>query len=369
MKALILSMTTGEGHNSIAKTIAEELTARGIEADVFDIFRCDGFEYRLNKWGYLFLCKHLPKIYDFCWQRLKFRKSEKRYHGPTQQEVQKVANKIAEHVDELGRDVPVDFFVCVHPYAAILCDYWRRQGKYRDKKVFAILTDLLPHPLWESAIQCDYVLTPTKDSFEQLQTKGFAAEQLIDCGFPTAKKYARRDGDLRAKLGLADNFTVMVTSGGFGIGNNCKVAKLLLKNGVQILCMNGHNKKAYKKTQKLTAKYPQLHNYAFVDNMDELMCACDVVVSRGGAGTLFGALNLGLPIVAREKLIINERENVDILERAGAVIKLKKLSQLNCVIADLKAHPEKLESMRNACQRVTQNRNVANVCDTIMKLL
>lgn len=365
MKAIILSVTSGEGHNSIAKIIAEELAERGIQTDIVDIFRHDGFEYRFNKWGYLFLCKYLPKSYDFCWKILKFRKSEKRYHGVAQREVEKVADKIAERVDELT----ADFFVCVHPYTAMLCDYWKRCGKYTDKKAFAVLTDLLPHPLWESAIECDYVLTPTRDSFEQLQMKGFAPEQLVDCGFPTAKKYAMPEEGLREKLGLGDKFTVMVTSGGFGIGNNRKVAKLLLKNGVQVLCMNGHNKKAYKKTQKLAAKHPNLRNYAFVDNMDELMCACDVVVSRGGAGTLFGALSVGLPIVAREGLIINERENADILERAGAVRKLKKLSQLGAVITYLQTHPEKLQAMRQACTEVTQNRTVANVCDTMLNLL
>ena len=215
-------MTTGEGHNSIAKVIAQEFAERGVETEIVDIFKHDGFEYRFNTWGYLFLCKYLPRSYDFCWKILKFRKSERRYHGTAQREVQKVANEIAQRIEELGRVAPpsADFFVCVHPYTAILCDYWKRRGQFPNKKAFAVLTDLLPHPLWESAVECDYVLTPTKDSFEQLQMKGFAPQQLIDCGFPTAKKYSQhRDGNAREKLGLADKFTVMVTSGGFGIGN------------------------------------------------------------------------------------------------------------------------------------------------------
>lgn len=365
MKAIILSMTSGEGHNCIAKVIATELAKRGIESDIVDIFRHDSFEYRFNNLGYLFLCKYLPRSYDFCWKILKFRKSEKRYHGTAQREVEKVAGKISARVDELG----CDFFVCVHPYCAMMCDFWRRQGKYPDKKVFAVLTDLLPHPLWESAVKCDYVLTPTEDSFEQLKFKGFTPQQMIACGFPSAGKYAGSGEPLREKLGLADKFTVMVTSGGFGIGNNRKVAKILLKNDVQILCMNARNKKAYKKTQKLARKHPDVHNYAFVDNMDELMAACDVVVSRGGAGTLFGALNNGLPIVAREKAIINERENIEILQKAGAAIPLKRLRQLNAVIDDLQRHPEKLENMKKACAKVTQNKCVIDVCDTMLKLL
>ena len=370
MKAVILSVTSGEGHNVIAKVIASELHKRNVQTEIVDIFKHDGFEYRFNNWGYLFLCKYLPRSYDFCWKILKFRKSTRRYHGTAQREVQKVAEEISRRVDKLEQDSSVDFFVCVHPYTAILCDYWKRCGKHTNKKAFAVLTDLLPHPLWESAIKCDYVLTPTRDSFDQLQMKGFSPQQLIDCGFPTTPKTTEQTGDsLRQKLNLANKFTVMIISGGFGIGNNNKVAKLLLKNDVQILCMNGRNKKAYNKTQKLAAKHSNVRNYAFVDNLEELMGACDVVVSRGGAGTLFCAMSVGLPIVAREGLIINERENAEILQNAGALIKLKKLSELPCVIADLQTHPEKLQAMRTACQEVTQNRNVVNVCDKMLELL
>ena len=366
MKCIILTMTSGEGHNNTAKALAEQFAQTGVESEIVDIFKNDGFEYRFNSWGYLFVCKRFPRTYDFFWKKLKFRNSERRYHGIAQKEVDKIADDVAEKV----RSVGCDFFVCVHPYCAMLCDKWKRQGKFADKKAVAILTDVLPHPLWESAIRCDYVLTPTTHGFEQLRQKGFATEQLCASGFPVASKFAKTENkqDMRKALGLQNQFTVMIASGGFGIGENWKVAKRLAKLEVQILCVNGKNKRAFAKTQKLAKKQPNLHNFGFVNNVDELMSCADVIVSRGGAATLFEAMTKRLPVIVREKAIINERENAEILQREGAAIALKKLSQVEEIVKELQNDAQKLESMQNACAAFAQG-DVQNVCAKILDLV
>lgn len=366
MKAVILTMTSGEGHNQIAKTVAEKLRQMGVECEITDIFRHDGFEYRFNNWGYLFLCRYLPHCYDFVWKKLKFRKSSRRYHGTAQKEVEKIADTIEAKIGSAD----FDFFVCTHPYCAMLCDFWKRHGKFTNKKSFALLTDILPHPLWESAICCDYVLTPSEESFAQLRNKGFCDNQLVACGFPVAESFCVKDKtETRNKLGLKDTFTVLVTSGGFGIGQNQKVAKKLAKSSLQVLCVNGHNKKSFEKVKKLAAKNGNIHNYGFVNNMNELMNASNVVVAKGGAGTLFEALNCHLPIIVREKAIINERENADILQKAGAAIKLKRLSDICTIVEKLKNDSDTLLAMQKACESFSQGKSVAAVCEKMLRLL
>lgn len=369
MKAIILTMTSGEGHNNMSKVISKQLAEHGVESEIVDIFKHDGFEYRFNNWGYLFICSYFPKTYDYFWKQLKFRKSERRYHGIAQQEVEKVADKISSRVDEIG----CDFFVCVHAYTAMLCDYWRRQGKYADKKVFALLPDILPHPLWESAIECDYILTPTDHCFDQLAFKGFRPEQCVVSGFPVAKKFTEKADktETRKSLGLQDKFTVLIVSGGYGIGRNWKVVKKLLKNNVQLLCVNGRNKKAFKKTQRIVDKHKNadVKNFGFVDNIDQLMSASDAIVCRGGGGSVFEALNKRLPLIIREKMIINERENAEILQDAGAAIRLKKLSDVSRVVDDLRAHPEKLAAMQQAAEKVAKSLCVEDVCRAMLERL
>lgn len=366
MKAIILTVTTGEGHNNVAKSLAKQFDSMGVQSKIVDVFAHDKWEYQFNSLGYFLACKYFPKSYDYFWRKLKFRNSNRRYHGVAQNEVDKIANFVFEQL----KDEDFDFFIAVHPYCAMLCDTWKRQGLFLDKKAFAVLTDVLPHPLWESAVQCDYVLTPTQHSFEQLQQKGFEQKQLIACGFPVAENYLIQQDkqQLRQKLGLDSRFTVLICGGGFGVANNWKIAKRLLKTDVQILCVNGHNKKMYKKIQRKTSNAQNFFNFGFVDNLHELMSCADVIITRAGAGTLFEATAKRLPIVIREKPIINERENAQILQQAGAAIVLKNANSVTKTVQELQNDKQKCLSMQNACAAFAEG-GVQNVCSTIIKLL
>ncbi len=366
MKAVILTMTSGEGHNHVAKALAEQFQLNDIETQIVDIFAHDGLEYKFNSLGYVFACKYLAKPYDYFWKKLKFRKSSRRYHGTAQREVDKIADDVFEQIEKDN----FDFVVSVHPYCAMLCDKWKRQGRLTGKKSFAILTDMLPHPLWESAVQCDFVLTPSEHSFEQLQNKGFKKNQLVACGFPVSNKFSEKKDQTQTRLalGLDDCFTVLVCGGGFGIADNCKIVEQLKNADVQILCVNGHNKKTYRKIQRKTKNNPRIHNYGFVNNMNELMSCADIIVTRAGAGTLFEAMSRHLPMIVREKPIINERENAEILSDAGAAVILKNAKNVFAVVNELQNNPEKRKAMSEACATFAQG-GVEKTCETILKLL
>lgn len=369
MKALILTMTSGEGHNNIARTLCNQLAQTGIESETIDIFAHNELEYKFNNMGYLFACSHFPKTYDYFWKKLKFRKSEKRYRGVAQREVEKVSDFVRKKAERAN----ADFFLCVHPYCAILCDFWKRKGYFADKKVIAILTDILPHPLWESAIRCDYVIVPTRHSLQQLENKGFDEKQIVVGAYPVRAEFTQvlDKAEIRQKLGLQNKFTVLILSGGYGIGKNYKVARQLLKSDVQILCVNGRNKHAFAQTQKLAEQHPEfcLKNFGFVNNLDELMSAADLVVSRGGAGSLFEAMSKQLPVIVRENPIINERENAEILQNEGVAVKLQSLSQIAAIVEDFRQNPKKAQYAQAKCCQLTQRKCVKDVCQTIVNLL
>lgn len=359
MKCTIFTMTSGEGHNRIAKAVAEEFERRSVQCKIINIFRHDGIEYRFNDWGYRFVCERFPRSYDYFWKKLKFRSNDKRYTGIAQKEIERAADKVAAQVEDC------DFFLCVHPYCAVLCDYWKRTGRF-SQKTYALLTDILPHPLWESAVKCDVVLTPTPHAREQLIQKGFSPEQIKVCGFPVDKKFVTRQDKAQARkqLGLQDKFTVLVASGGYGIGKNYKVAKLL-SGEVQVICANGRNKRAFERTAKLQKRNGNLVNLGFVDNMDSYMDAADVAVTRAGATTLFECMSKGLPVVIRENAIINERENAEVLEKEGCAVRLKRLKDVQQTIACLTE--EKRGKMRDAGKALTQGKCVADLCEFVLR--
>ena len=147
-------MTSGEGHNSIAKVLSAQFAKMDIQSEIVDIFRNEGWEYQFKKLGNRWSWEFFPQTNDYFWKVLKFRNSNKRYSGIAQKEVEKIADDVFERV----RLMNFDFIVAVHPYCAILWALWQRQGKIHDKKAFALLTDSLPDPLWESGFGCEALL-------------------------------------------------------------------------------------------------------------------------------------------------------------------------------------------------------------------
>ena len=77
-KVLILTMTCGEGHNAIAKSIANELTKNNTDCKIVDVFESKPKLKKFYNDSYLFLCKHFPKTYQFFWQKQRGRRNKPR---------------------------------------------------------------------------------------------------------------------------------------------------------------------------------------------------------------------------------------------------------------------------------------------------
>jgi UDP-N-acetylglucosamine:LPS N-acetylglucosamine transferase len=56
---------------------------------------------------------------------------------------------------------------------------------------------------------------------------------------------------------------------------------------------------------------PHTHLFGFVHNMEELMAASDVVVTKAGPGTLMEALVMRKPVIVTEAVGLQEHGNID----------------------------------------------------------
>jgi hypothetical protein len=56
---------------------------------------------------------------------------------------------------------------------------------------------------------------------------------------------------------------------------------------------------------------PNVHIYGFVGNMEQLMAASDVVVTKAGPGTLMEALVMRRPVIVTTAVGMQERGNID----------------------------------------------------------
>ena len=144
-------------------------------------------------------------------------------------------------------------------------------------------------------------------------------EKITVTGIPTDEKFSwRRDkGEMRRKLGLQENiFTVLVATGSFGIGPIEKIIAAI--HNIQVIVVCGHNKNLFARLSR--AKKDLVKVFGLVNNMDELMAASDVMVTKPGGLSICEALASHLPMIFFNAIPGQETGNIRVLKAHGVGI-------------------------------------------------
>ena len=146
--------------------------------------------------------------------------------------------------------------------------------------------------------------------------------------------------DVVDRLGLKDIFTVLNVGGGNGLGNTLKLLRsvLSINKDLQIIIINGKNKKNYNKIQKYIEKnkIENVVNLGFVNNIDKYMKACDIIISRCGGCGLSEIFAVGKPFIIRENMILNEKINKNYFINEGCALGLNKITDAGKQVKILK---------------------------------
>lgn len=373
-KYLILTVTAGEGHNSIAKAIEEELSKNKDnvveKVDIFKEFASPSKVKFIND-GYILACKHLPKLYNMFFRLYQNRDPKRRKSSPAQGTVRRETPKLLRLIEEKNPDV----IICTHFYPAIIITNLRK--KYEIKaKVASILTDYTVHPFFECANGVDYMFTPDNSFHDILIRKGYRQEQLKDFGLPVKTEFSEfmDKFEAREKLGFDKNLPlIMIMLGGGGFGGADKILKNLLKcdHQIQIAVINGKDEESKKRIDVLLEKNKTKHivkNYGFVDFVYTLMSASDVLVGKSGCISVNESMNKNLPLALSDNLVAQEYDNMVFLTTHNACIKLSKKYTLTKAIDDLCEHPDKLEQLKANIQKIKKpnaTRDIAKFCEAL----
>jgi UDP-N-acetylglucosamine:LPS N-acetylglucosamine transferase len=205
--------------------------------------------------------------------------------------------------------------VSVHPLSNRLIGN-ARQTYRLSFRFITVVTDLVSlHAAWADP-QAELCVVPTDEAYQRQLKNGVPMQKLVRTGFPVHPKftaYTRSQHEARAELGIAlEPFTVLVTSGGVGSGN---MRDLVLElNRVypdqQILVVTGKNAALREELQSMGLR-PHVRVYGFVSNMEVLMAASDVIVTKAGPGTLMEALVMRRPVIVTEAVGMQEKGNID----------------------------------------------------------
>lgn len=367
MKALILSVTAGYGHNSTGQAVISAMEERGFECIMLDTLEYVN-EHLANSVadGYLFSTKYLPEAYGRAYGTLD--KREEKYD---KRSLVAIFSKIVSHkLKDFFDGYTPDVVIGTHSYACFLMTYLKEKGII-SCPTFGIVTDFTVHPFWEST-DLDYYVTPDALLDRQMGKKGIPKEKILPYGIPIKKKFETKieKSEARQKLGIADKTTILVMMGSMGYGNMLENMKLIdsIESKFQVLCVCGNNKKAKKEIDESVWE-KSVYSYGFVDNVDVMMDAADCIITKPGGLTTSELLAKGLPAILVDPIPGQEERNMEFLVNNGAAVMVTETFPIDEALYELLKYPWRLKLLEESVRNLGKPDSTEKLADFIENLL
>lgn len=363
MKALVLSITAGQGHNATAKAICAYLESIGCEAEMLDTFNyLNRILGETVSKGYLITASKTKLLYKGGYRLAEMRKKSKSDVSPTRVGADILAKKLVKFINSYDPDV----IICTHIFAGIILDVLKEKRETKAKCI-GILTDFAFHPFWEEGLNLDYVVVPNELLTAQALKKGFTKDQVLPLGIPIHPKFSVNisQAEARARLGLDLNKrTVLLMSGSMGYGNIEETVNLLDKvpYDFQIITVCGNNSAAKAKIDTMHTKKRVL-NLGFVDYVDILMDASDCIITKPGGLTSSEALAKGLPMVIVNPIPGQEDRNTEFFTNNGVAMAVTPTLPLDEVMYHLLSDSRRIEIMRESIRLIAKPESTKNICE------
>jgi processive 1,2-diacylglycerol beta-glucosyltransferase len=144
-----------------------------------------------------------------------------------------------------------------------------------------------------------------------------------------------------AQLGLdPKKFTVFLATGGYGANHHLDFLKAILPlaNRVQAIVICGRNQKVYQRLKNWSSEHPGFGTYieGYSNQVANFLQISSAIVTRGGANTTMEALHFGCPLLYNSLggLMPQERCTVRYFLDQGAALMVRRPADLSLVLED-----------------------------------
>jgi len=304
---IITSMYTGHGHKSIADALAERLAAYGdIEVKIIDGFSLmNRFEQYMAEYTYGPITRMPGKAWE--WNFL----AGQTFRKPV---ISVVASMIRAKLLALLDSFRPNAILSAHPiFLSTVLDVMGEAGL--DIPLIAHEVDLVDITEYWYDPRIDWVLAPSRESYECTVAHVDDPGRVIQVGFPVRQRFMNVPAPAPH-----EGTVITVMSGSEGSGIVRAVTRILLKRTdahVNVVC--GRNKKLRKKLKKDFGEryHGRLSVMGFVDDIQNVMAASDLLVLRASPNAAMEAVVLNVPVILFGQLAGQEQHNPDILQAHG----------------------------------------------------
>lgn len=367
-KIMILSASTGGGHNSAANAILTAFSEHGTEGMIVDGIRAvSPLLDKIISDGYENSAKFTPKAYGKLYVLTDAPYLDQEHEVITNTLLKRrLKQLIATHKPQL--------IIGTHPFPLMAVARLKEVGVI-DIPIIAVLTDYTTHASWVKPGVDAYVVG-AEDMRYLIAEEGADLSRIYPYGIPVSPEFTKpKDLDrVRMDLKLRDCFTILLMGGSFGAGNLkdflCELAEL--KGNYQIIVVAGRNvalKEKLDATVREKGYEEKVRVLGFTRQVSELMSLSDVLISKPGGLTTTEALLKQIPLVIPFYIPGQEEENVDFLLNHGLAVKTSRKLTLRVVVQGLMDNPDRLKDIRERMKKYAKPNAANDLAQLGMKIM
>lgn len=297
MKVLILSCNTGQGHNSAALAVYENLCSHHVTCEFMDalLFAGKRTSNAVSK-TYINVASKTPHIFGLAYRAGGFISNTK-----TKSPVYFANSRYAKQMYHYITGNHYDIVITSHLFPAQTLTYIKHKYKLNILTI-TIATDYTSIPFWEET-DMDYYVIGHPDLIPEFHKKGIPEKKLLPLGIPVSARFLTKvpKAEARKLTGLPpDSFVVLIMSGSMGFGHLAPLIHSFLNQTdekVTIVVMGGNNEELKGSLRKRFAEKPQVRILDYTDQVSLYMDSADLLYTKPGGLTSTEALVKNIPFI------------------------------------------------------------------------
>ena len=362
MKFLVLTCSTGGGHNVTANAICEHFSSLGHECIVIDCLRfLPSLTAKILSEGHVFLYRNAPKLFG-----LGYRYEENHDTKLIRTQFMSCAKEFTEYAKSLGCDATISS----HPFAALITT----AAKHRcdlDIPNFFVATDYTCCPGVSDTRQ-DLYFIPHAELLNTFVQSGIPRDRIVPSGIPVRPSFYQRHSQAQAReqLNLPHTGKVLILAcGSMGAGPMQDLSALLdqaMAPDDHLIVICGTNTRLLRslKKKKLSERVRLL---GYTDQIDLYMDAADLLLTKPGGISTTEALTKRLPLVYVDAVPGCETRNLEFIVSRGFAFTAETPEQLARLCADLLGNEHRLNTWRTKLEEAFPDCAIDTIYQHVMQ--
>lgn len=358
---LILTAPFGNGHNSAAQAIIEEISTTNPElviqsVDLFDITTPKLKEYFTET--YQLLTRSQPGLYN----RL--------YDLRTRAPFNPVDNIMFKLTFEKFMDyvIPMNpkMIISVFPTGAAFASGYHQQVD-PTVRLITCITDVVDNWEWVYP-ETDLYLVASENVMTRLMIKGIPKENILVTGVPVRKAFKDCKNTSNDEHRIEKQLLILANA-----MESVKLDENLLEQLSQVkrlrtVIITGNQKNLYHKLLKLN-KWRNIEIVGYVEDLASYMAESDLIISKAGGATIFEAIEMELPLLIQQSLVGQENHNVVFVQESGIGELVPEDDLLSARIITLLKNRRSIQKYRRNIRSLKLTLNQNQMAPRILSLL